>query len=149
MEKLFLDIFQSEKKFIYEIKKENFSKTCLNLFEFIQETLLPNRNTSSGIKTKSSSEELPDIIVTPPMKSFTLGCEIGMGKISNQTDLLSQVISAQKQKIMKTYESLKESVNGSRNMLESSAIYSKNPFSLTSNTEIEEKRDLYQGKKSF
>lgn len=120
--KSFNDIFDSEEMLIQDIKSQNLKKTCLDLLQFILENLSEEREStscrSSNLNSSLKDASLPDIIVSNSSSGLT---NDDILKICSKSGSLAQNISMHKQKIQQIYESLKDSVDMSKEILE-------NPF---------------------
>lgn len=117
LNKLFCQVFESEDAFISDIKKENLKKTCQALLEFILETLPERPDSISAQKLANPSSldlAMPEIQITPSASDCS---KSSIFQMCGQSDLLAQNISIQKQKIFKIYESVRESINKSKNVL--------------------------------
>lgn len=128
--KSFNDIFDSEEMLIQDIKSQNLKKTCLDLLQFILENLSEEREStscrSSNLNSSLKDASLPDIIVSNSSSGLT---NDDILKICSKSGSLAQNISMHKQKIQQIYESLKDSVDMSKEILE-------NPFASGSKRSI-------------
>ena len=103
------------------------------MLEFILENLGEIKECSSPSSTNLSisfrEQNPPEIIISPvsPGSSIT---NDDIKKMYNDSDILSKNISAQKQRILRIYESFTETVSKSKYSLDS-----KNPFSYSSSAD--------------
>ncbi|OMJ66800.1 hypothetical protein SteCoe_36232 [Stentor coeruleus] len=128
--KSFNDIFDSEEMLIQDIKSDNLKKTCLDLLQFILENLSEERESTSCRSSNPNSSlkdtSLPDIVVSNSSNGLT---NDDILKICSKSGSLAQNISMHKQKIQQIYETLKDSVDMSKEILE-------NPFANSSKRNI-------------
>jgi hypothetical protein len=113
----FEDIFGSEDELIADIQAENWKKTLRSLFQFTIENLSEIKDGNSTPSPIKGNTNIPEIVISN--ESGTVKNE-DLVKIYTKSDSLAQNISMHKNKIQKIYESLKESVDISRGILDGS-----------------------------
>ncbi|OMJ79909.1 hypothetical protein SteCoe_19939 [Stentor coeruleus] len=124
--KSFCDIFDSEELMYKDIKSENLKKTCLDLLQFILENFTSEKgsdsyeNSTVNLSFKETTQ--PEIPVNE-YHSMLKNDEIL--NICNSSETLAESISLHKQKIQQIYESLKDSVNKSKEIMHSSPVIGK------------------------
>lgn len=120
--KSFTDIFTSKESFILDIKNENLKKVSKDLLEFILQTFAELEEitalSSSSYNSKDQATMQAALPTVRRNTAPTLNRDIS--HIHNDSEILAQNISAQKLKILKIYDSVKEGLNKSRNMLDAS-----------------------------
>ena len=116
--KAFTDIFRSKEAFVLDIKNENLKKVSRDLLEFILQTFADLEEIAvSTNSTIYSKDQVTTEEPAPAVRRNTIPLlNKDITKIHNESGLLAQNISAQKLKILKIYDSVKESLNRSKTM---------------------------------
>lgn len=124
--KSFDDIFDSEELMCRDIKSENLKKICLDLLQFILENFTLDRDSDSyenSTVNLSFKEVNQPEITNNEYHNMLRNDEIV--EMCNKSETLAESISLHKQKIQQIYESLKDSVDKSKEIMHSSLVVGK------------------------